>query len=487
MTHRVTHRGATGPSFRGVVVVLLGLSSLLVGVAPAEAATVVAQDGFSRTGATGLGTAEVGGAWTLSGTASDFSVASGAARLKVGKGLTRAAYLASVAVTDVDAAGSFATTTAPTGGGVYETMVVRRRNGSDYGARLVLSASGAATVAIFRDGTPLKTVGVTGWTASPGTAVRVRVQAVGNSPTALRARVWRVGTTEPTAWQVTASDSTAALQGPGGVGVRSYLSSSATSTPLVSTVDDLVVNDTAAPPANRPPTASFTTTANGQTVAFDGSASSDPEGPVASWAWAFGDGATGTGSRTSHSFATPGTYPVTLTVKDAAGASASITTNVVVSAGSRPTQAQWLADVTTVLSGATAYVDSQQSVSRPAIVLDIDNTALQSYYQPFAATPATFDVAKRAEQDGYTVLFATGRSADTGGTLSQLTRAGYRVDSLCFRDPGAPSIEASKIACRAAWTSQGYTIVANLGNHTTDLNGANSGKTYLLPSYGFLD
>lgn len=481
-----THVTSSALAPRIVVVALLAGAGVLGGATPAAAATVAARDGFSRTVASGLGTAEAGGAWTVSGSASDFAVSSGAARLRVGRGITRTGYLDAVAVTDVDAAGTFAATTAPTGGGVYETLVVRRRNGSDYGARVVLSSSGAVSVAIFRDATSLKAAGVTGWTAPAGTPVRVRVQATGTSPTVLRARTWRVGTAEPTGWQVSASDGTAALQGPGSVGVRSYLSSSATTSPVVSTVDDLVVTDTAVP-TNSPPTASFSTSANGQTVAFDGSASSDPEGPVASWAWSFGDGTTGTGSRTSHSFAAPGTYPVTLTVRDAAGASTATTRSLVVTSGSRPTQAQWLADVTGVLAGATDYVDSQRQVPRPAIVLDIDNTALQSYYQPFAATPATFDVAKRAEQDGYAVLFATGRSADTGGTLSQLTRAGYRVASLCFRDPGAASTEASKIACRAAWSSQGYTIVANVGNHTGDLNGAASGRTYLLPNYGFLD
>jgi len=32
----------------------------------------------------------------------------------------------------------------------------------------------------------------------------------------------------------------------------------------------------------------------------------------------------------------------------------------------------------------------------------------------------------------------------------------------------------------------GYGIVANIGNHPTDLAGGNSGKQYLLPNYGFL-
>lgn len=385
---------------RAVVLVLLCGTSILMGTSPAAAATVAAQDGFGRTVASGLGTADTGGAWTLSGTATDFSVSSGVAHLRVGRGLTRAAYLTSVAVTDVDASGTFSTTTAPTGGGVYNTLVVRRRNGSDYGARLVLGASGAVTLAIFRDATALRSVSVTGWTVSPGTRVRVRVQALGRNPTTLRARVWRVGTTEPTTWQALASDATAALQGSGGVGLRSYVSSSATTASVVSDVDDLVVMNVA---------------------------------------------------------------------------------------GSRPTQAEWLGDVSSVLRGATSYVDSQRGVPRPAIVLDIDNTALQSYYQPFVATPAALEVAKRAEQGGYAILFATGRSADSGGTSSQLTRAGYRIDSLCFRDPAAASIQASKTACRAGWTSQGYTIVANIGNHTTDLDGGDSGKTYLLPNYGFLD
>jgi hypothetical protein len=89
--------------------------------------------------------------------------------------------------------------------------------------------------------------------------------------------------------------------------------------------------------------------------------------------------------------------------------------------------------------------------------------------------------------DGYNVLIATGRPADTGGTLKQLSKAGYHVDQLCFRDPKAASVQASKTACRAKWTAAGYGIVANVGNHPTDLTGGNSGKQYLLPNYGFLD
>lgn len=57
-------------------------------------------------------------------------------------------------------------------------------------------------------------------------------------------------------------------------------------------------------------------------VQFDGTGSSDPEGPIESYAWDFGDGsATGTGAQSTHTYADPDAYIVTLTVTDAEGLS----------------------------------------------------------------------------------------------------------------------------------------------------------------------
>jgi len=85
---------------------------------------------------------------------------------------------------------------------------------------------------------------------------------------------------------------------------------------------------------NLPPTAAFSYTppnpaVNGW-VQFDGSASTDPDGSIASYAWNFGDGHSDTGPIGWNPFGAAGTYTVTLTVIDDDGASNSVSQTIVV-------------------------------------------------------------------------------------------------------------------------------------------------------------
>jgi PKD repeat protein len=79
-----------------------------------------------------------------------------------------------------------------------------------------------------------------------------------------------------------------------------------------------------------PPVAAFTTTATGLSVLFDAATS---VGSIVSWAWDFGSGATGTGLNPSHTFATFGTYLISLIVTDGCGQSDTIVQSINVCTG----------------------------------------------------------------------------------------------------------------------------------------------------------
>lgn len=93
------------------------------------------------------------------------------------------------------------------------------------------------------------------------------------------------------------------------------------------TSDSFTIGD---PGGNQPPTASFTHTCTMLNCSFDGSASSDPDGTIATYAWDFGDGATGDVAAPGHSYTAAGSYTVNLTVTDNGGATNSVAQSVTV-------------------------------------------------------------------------------------------------------------------------------------------------------------
>jgi PKD repeat protein len=106
------------------------------------------------------------------------------------------------------------------------------------------------------------------------------------------------------------------------------------------------------------PTAEFSfspiTATAGSAVSFNGAASSDPDGSIASFSWSFGDGASASGVAPEHAFSSPGTYPVTLTVTDSAGRHAT-STHAVTVGEAPPPEAPLAGASTSTVAGLAGY------------------------------------------------------------------------------------------------------------------------------------
>jgi PKD repeat protein len=81
---------------------------------------------------------------------------------------------------------------------------------------------------------------------------------------------------------------------------------------------------------NSAPSAELSAVCDDLDCVFNGAASSDVDGSIVSYAWSFGDGASGNGVEVAHGYSSEGTFAVTLTVTDDDGATNSVTGSVTV-------------------------------------------------------------------------------------------------------------------------------------------------------------
>ncbi|MGM1029574.1 MAG: PKD domain-containing protein [Actinomycetota bacterium] len=296
---------------------------------PTVPETVLAADAFSRTAAGSWGTADTGGPWTLSGGSAAFSVSGGRGIMALAPSHTREARLNGVSTTNATIDVQVSSDVASAGGTASATVIGRLVGTSNYAVRVRFEAGGVLRVYLLRNEVALGSY-VTSWI--PNQAFTARLSVTGTSPTQLAAKVWPTAGVEPAAWQMTASDATAGLQSAGTLAIKSSVSASSAVPTTRLAFDGYRVVAPGAPTTNAAPTARFTTGGSGLTVSADATGSSDPDGSIASYAWAFGDGGTATGATTQHTYASAGSYSVRLTVTDDDGATATTTRSVTVTA-----------------------------------------------------------------------------------------------------------------------------------------------------------
>ncbi len=167
-------------------------------------------------------------------------------------------------------------------------------------------------------------------------------------------------------------------------------------------------------------------------------------------------------------------------------------------------------DIAAVAGQARAWIETRAAARRPgerlAVVFDIDETVLSNLphmraedfgYHPreweawvsggnAPALPAVKEVYEAARAAGVAVLFLTGRRdpGERTGTELNLRREGlgdYAALKMTGGGDPRPSALERKTAARAAWTAEGWTIVATIGDQESDL-GAHAERGFKLPN-----
>jgi PKD repeat protein len=173
----------------------------------------------------------------------------------------------------------------------------------------------------------------------------------------------------------------------------------------------------------------------GSPVNFSGSGSSDPDGTISTYAWTFGDGASGTGATPSHSYAASGVFTVGLTVTDNAGGTNQATTSVTIT-GDRG--------------------GNQDPVARPG-----------GPYTGLVGTPLQFDGSTSSDPDGsiasYAWTFGDGGSATGVSPTHSYAVAGSYTVTLIVTDNQGATGQASTTATASAGTGHPFTWQSSFG------------------------
>jgi PKD repeat protein len=143
-------------------------------------------------------------------------------------------------------------------------------------------------------------------------------------------------------------------------------------------------------PTNQPPTAAFSydpsNPGTNAWIQFDGSASSDPDGTIASYSWSLGDGTTRSGSVAWHQYVSSGTYTVTLTVTDNEGASHSTSKTVQVGSPQQSPVAQFTFSPPNPVVGQPVSFDATASNDPDGIIVeyrwDLDGDGVDDTFNP---------------------------------------------------------------------------------------------------------
>jgi PKD repeat protein len=191
------------------------------------------------------------------------------------------------------------------------------------------------------------------------------------------------------AWQLTSANTIARLANVSFTG-----SAFTTSVPAQSVT--LYVVAAGGESTNQPPLASISASPTSGVaplaVTFSGAGSSDPDGSIASYAWNFGDGATGSGVSAAHTYAAAGNYTATLTVTDLQNATGSASVTIAATADSNAISAPSGLSASTARKGSVTLRWTDNSTNETGFAIERAPSGSSAFAQvgQVAANTTTF-------------------------------------------------------------------------------------------------
>lgn len=184
------------------------------------------------------------------------------------------------------------------------------------------------------------------------------------------------------------------------------------------------------------PMAAMTTNCPSLTCTFNGTGSSDPDGEIASYAWVYGDGTTGSGPTPHHIYTQSGTYRVKLTVTDNRGGTDVVFRDIVVEGVPVESNIAYVGSAVGIGStGTPSVVIPSAAAVGDRVLLVLTLNALKSFDQPAPAadwTKLDTNIAKTMSTTVWTKEVAPGEPGSTvsvpltdGNAKYNLTAAVY--------------------------------------------------------------
>lgn len=181
----------------------------------------VLSDSFSRTESGKWGSATLGAAYSTATDATliDYNVNGFEGTLNTPVGSNRKAYVASISEHNVDIKLKVKTDKVMQGGSGLVDISTRRRSpaNTEYKSRLIFNTNGSLSVnAIKRINNVDSNIGsyttIPGINHNPNTYYWFRTKISGSNPSVINIKIWPDGSSEPSSWNFTASDSDPSLQ-----------------------------------------------------------------------------------------------------------------------------------------------------------------------------------------------------------------------------------------------------------------------------------